>query len=120
VCSSCKVAVHRKCYGIQDNVDESWLCSWCKQKGDVDDSATPCVLCSKKGGALKPVNSAVEDVGSAQFVHLFCCLWMPEVYIDDLKKMEPIMNVADIKETRRKLVCNVCKLKCGACVRCTH
>ncbi|CAJ2644281.1 unnamed protein product [Trifolium pratense] len=120
VCSSCKVAVHRKCYGIQDNVDESWLCSWCKQKGDVDDSATPCVLCSKKGGALKPVNSAVEDDGSGQFVHLFCCLWMPEVYIDDLKKMEPIMNVADIKETRRKLVCNVCKLKCGACVRCTH
>lgn len=120
VCSSCKVAVHRKCYGIHDNVDESWLCSWCKQKGDVDDSVNPCVLCSKKGGALKPINSVNEDLGSSQFVHLFCGLWMPEVYIDDLKKMEPVMNVGDIKETRRKLVCNVCKLKCGACVRCTR
>ncbi|GAU31249.1 hypothetical protein TSUD_149350 [Trifolium subterraneum] len=36
------------------------------EKGDVDDSVPPCVLCSKKGGALKPVNSAVEDAGSAQ------------------------------------------------------
>ncbi|XP_004515667.1 uncharacterized protein [Cicer arietinum] len=120
VCASCKVAVHRKCYGIQGDVDESWLCSWCEQKGDVDDSASPCVLCSKKGGALKPVNSVVESVGSVQFVHLYCSLWMPEVYIDDLKKMEPVMNVGGIKETRRKLICNVCKLKCGACLRCSH
>ncbi|CAI8597455.1 unnamed protein product [Vicia faba] len=120
VCAFCKVAVHWKCYGIHDDVDESWLCSWCKQKGDVDDSVSPCVLCSKKGGALKPVNSVDEAVESAQFVHLYCCLWMPEVYIDDLKKMEPVMNLGGIKETRRKLVCNVCKLKCGACVRCSH
>ncbi|XP_058754200.1 uncharacterized protein LOC131627372 isoform X2 [Vicia villosa] len=120
VCASCKVAVHWKCYGIQDDVDESWLCSWCKQKSEVDDSVSPCVLCSKKGGALKPVNSVDEAVESAEFVHLYCCLWMPEVYIDDLKKMEPVMNVGGIKDTRRKLVCNVCKLKCGACVRCSH
>ncbi|CAK8566288.1 unnamed protein product [Lathyrus sativus] len=120
VCASCKVAVHWKCYGIQDDVGVSWSCSWCKQKGDVNDSVSPCVLCSKKGGALKPVSSVDEGVESAQFVHLYCCLWMPEVYIDDLKKMEPVMNVEGIKETRRKLVCNVCKLKCGACVRCSH
>ncbi|XP_061350490.1 uncharacterized protein LOC133295665 isoform X2 [Gastrolobium bilobum] len=120
VCTSCKVAVHRKCYGMQDDVDESWLCSWCKRKGDFDDSVDPCVLCPNKGGALKPVNSSVEGFGSVQFAHLFCCLWMPEVYIGDLNKMEPVMNVEGIKETRRKLVCNVCKVKCGACVRCSH
>lgn len=121
VCASCKVAVHRKCYGVQDeDVDESWLCSWCKQKGDVGDSVNPCVLCPKKGGALKPLNSSGEGDGSTQFVHLFCCLWMPEVYVDDLKKMEPVMNVGSVKKTRSKLVCNVCKMKCGTCVRCNH
>ena len=120
VCASCKVAVHQKCYGVQDGAGESWLCSWCKQKGGADKSVNPCVLCPNKGGALKPVNSTVEGVGSVQFVHLFCGLWMPEVYIDDLKKMEPVMNVVGIKETRRKLVCNICKLKWGACVRCSH
>ena len=62
----------------------------------------------------------MEGVGSVPFVHLFCSLWMPEVYIDDLKKMEPVMNVGEIKETRKKLMCSVCKAKCGACVRCSH
>ncbi|TKY74324.1 Jade-1 protein [Spatholobus suberectus] len=80
----------------------------------------PCVLCPKKGGALKPVNSSMEGAGSVPFVHLFCSLWMPEVYVDDLKKMEPVMNVGEIKETRKKLVCSVCKVKCGSCVRCSH
>ncbi|CAL0305533.1 unnamed protein product [Lupinus luteus] len=119
-CTCCKVVVHQKCYGVQDNADESWLCSWCKQKTDIDESDNPCVLCPKKGGALKPVNGSIGNVGSVQFAHLFCGLWMPEVYIDDLKKMEPVMNVGEIKENRWKLGCNVCKVKCGTCVQCSH
>nr|KYP70024.1 NuA3 HAT complex component NTO1 [Cajanus cajan] len=66
------------------------------------------------------ITSSVEGARSVPFVHLFCSLWMPEVYIDDLKNMEPVMNVGRIKETRKKLVCSVCKMKCGACVRCSH
>nr|KJB16262.1 hypothetical protein B456_002G220300 [Gossypium raimondii] len=45
---------------------------------------------------------------------------MPEVYIEDLTKMEPIINAGGINDTRKKLVCNVCKVKNGACVRCSH
>lgn len=120
VCVLCKVTVHKKCYGVQDDVDESWLCSWCKQKDDIGEMVNPCVLCPKKGGALKPAHRSAESVGSVQFAHLFCCLWMPEVYIEDLNKMEPVMNIGGVKESRRKLVCNVCKVKFGACVRCSH
>lgn len=122
VCSSCKVAVHQKCYGVQEDVDAAWLCEWCKQKSDSNsnDSVKPCVLCPKQGGALKPVHRSDESGESMKFAHLVCCHWMPEVYIEDLRKMEPIMNVGGIKETRRKLVCNICKVKCGACVRCSH
>lgn len=120
VCVICKVAVHKKCYGVPDDINESWLCSWCKQKDDIGEMANPCVLCPKKGGALKPVHRSEESVGSVQFAHLFCCLWMPEVYIEDLNKMEPVMNVGGVKEARRKLVCNVCKVKFGACIRCSH
>ncbi|XWS15072.1 hypothetical protein CRYUN_Cryun35bG0062800 [Craigia yunnanensis] len=120
VCSSCKVAVHKKCYGLQNDVDSSWLCSWCKQKNDGHDTVKPCVLCSKHGGALKPIQKSDEGGGSVEFAHLFCSHWMPEVYIEDLTKMEPIINVGGIKDTRKKLVCNVCKVKYGACVRCSH
>ncbi|GAV59325.1 PHD_2 domain-containing protein/zf-HC5HC2H_2 domain-containing protein [Cephalotus follicularis] len=120
-CNSCKVAVHQKCYGVQEGVDGSWLCSWCKVKHDSSDSVKqPCVFCPKQGGALKPVHKSDGNGGSVEFAHLFCSMLIPEVYIEDLVKMEPIINVQGIKETRRKLICNVCKVKCGACVRCSH
>ncbi|KAJ6335612.1 hypothetical protein OIU78_012268 [Salix suchowensis] len=120
VCSSCNVAVHLKCYGVQGDVNKSWLCSWCKQKSDENNIIMQsCLLCPKEGGAMKPVN--VENGRSnLEFVHLFCSQWMPEVYIEDLMKMEPVMNVGGIKEKRRKLVCNVCKVKSGTCVQCSH
>ncbi|XP_022747157.1 uncharacterized protein LOC111296845 isoform X2 [Durio zibethinus] len=120
VCSSCKVAVHQKCYGVQNDVDSSWLCSWCKQENDGHDTVKPCVLCPKQGGALKPIQKSDENGGFVEFAHLFCSHWMPELYIEDLRKMEPIINVGGIKDTRRKLVCNICKVKYGACVRCSH
>ncbi|XP_024020764.1 uncharacterized protein LOC21398060 isoform X2 [Morus notabilis] len=122
-CSSCQVSVHKKCYGVQEEaVDPSWLCTWCKQKSSDSsrDLEKPCVLCPKQGGALKPVSRKVGSDGSAEFAHLFCCQWSPEVYIEDLVKMEPIMNVEAIKETRKRLVCTICKVKWGACVRCSH
>ncbi|XP_056162707.1 uncharacterized protein LOC115664492 isoform X2 [Syzygium oleosum] len=121
ICSSCKVAIHAKCYGVQGDVDGSWVCSWCKQKkGSGCDSGNACVLCPKEGGALKPVQRKEGSNATSEFAHLFCSQWMPEVYVEDLTKMEPIMNLEGIKETRRKLVCNVCKIKSGACVPCSH
>ncbi|GMP47136.1 hypothetical protein CsSME_00015038 [Camellia sinensis var. sinensis] len=123
VCSSCNVSVHQRCYGVQDNVADSWLCSWCNQRNALQSSDRSCLLCPKQGGALKPVSKkgvGSENGGSMEFVHLFCCQWMPEVYIKDTRTMEPVMNIEGIKETRRKLVCFLCKVKCGACVRCSN
>ncbi|KAK8478088.1 hypothetical protein V6N11_060195 [Hibiscus sabdariffa] len=120
VCTSCKVAVHQKCYGVQNDVDSSWLCSWCKQSNDGNGTVKPCVLCPKQGGALKPIQKNDGNDASVEFAHLFCSQWMPEVYIENLTKMEPIINVGGMNEARKKLVCNVCKVKYGACVRCSH
>ncbi|TYH89101.1 hypothetical protein ES332_D01G235700v1 [Gossypium tomentosum] len=120
VCSSCKVAVHQKCYGVQKDVDSSWLCSWCELTNDGDGTVKSCILCPKQGGALKPVQKNDENGSSVEFAHLFCSYWMPEVYIEDLTQMEPIINAGGINDTRKKLVCNVCKVNDGACVRCSH
>ncbi|KAM7514976.1 hypothetical protein LguiA_004559 [Lonicera macranthoides] len=123
VCSSCGVAVHQRCYGVQDDDAGPWLCSLCKQRNGNQVMDRPCLLCPKTGGALKPVRKrgfGSDDGGSVEFVHLFCCQWIPELYIEDTRTMEPIMNVEGIKETRRKLICYLCKVKCGACVRCSN
>ncbi|XAR62626.1 hypothetical protein NMG60_11017460 [Bertholletia excelsa] len=124
VCSSCNVAVHERCYGLHDDVVSPWTCSWCRQGNAVHNSDKPCLLCPKQGGALKAVcgrgRSETANGGSAEFAHLFCCQWMPEVFIQDTRTMEPVMNIDGIKETRRKLICNLCKVKYGACVRCSN
>ncbi|KAF6155503.1 hypothetical protein GIB67_017858 [Kingdonia uniflora] len=130
ICSKCKVAVHQKCYGVVDVPEGLWLCSWCSDHSQLLSTVTPCLLCPKQGGALKPVANDVSEstesknvgvgVGVVKFAHLFCSQWMPEVYVEDTRTMEPIMNVQGIKEARRKLVCYLCKVKCGAGVRCSH
>ncbi|CAN1188493.1 Protein Jade-1 [Linum perenne] len=119
VCSSCNTAVHGKCYGVQGDVDDPWLCSKCmKNTEDKDLVKRPCLLCPKQGGASKPVGNS--DTSEAEFVHLFCSVWMPEVYVEDLTKMEPIVNLSSIKDIHKKLVCKVCKVKFGTCIRCSH
>ncbi|CAN0919978.1 PHD finger protein rhinoceros [Linum grandiflorum] len=120
VCSSCNTAVHGKCYGVQGDIHVPWLCTKCKKNTeDKDLVKRPCLLCPKMGGASKPVGNN-SNSSEAEFVHLFCSVWMPEVYVEDLTKMEPIMNLSAIKDIHKKLVCKVCKVKCGTCVRCSH
>ncbi|GAB2217432.1 hypothetical protein Droror1_Dr00000622 [Drosera rotundifolia] len=53
-----------------------------------------CVLYPKSGGALKPLRRDGGGNGSSvDFAHLFCSEWMPEVYVEDMRIMEPILNV---------------------------
>ena len=125
VCKSCKVVVHQKCYGVQGEVDGSWLCAWCKhivgvKGGLIPGSDRPCVLCPKTGGAVKRFQRGGRGSGeSVEFAHLFCSQWMPEFYIDDTRQMEPLLCIEEIKDVRGKLLCNLCKVRLGSCVRCS-
>lgn len=120
-CSSCCMVVHQRCYGVQEDVDGSWLCSWCKCKDIVGlSSETPCLLCPKQGGALKPVRRSGNDESKMEFAHLFCSQWLPELYLENTRSMEPIMNIDELTDSRRKLICYLCKVKYGACVRCSN
>ncbi|CAI9114672.1 OLC1v1015446C2 [Oldenlandia corymbosa var. corymbosa] len=120
VCSSCSVAVHQRCYGVQNDVEGTWLCSWCRQRKYGQSGERPCLLCSKPGGALKPAQKRDNQGPVSVFAHLFCCQWVPEVYVENIRSMEPIMNIDGINETRWKLICCLCKVKSGVCVRCSN
>lgn len=120
VCSYCSVAVHQRCYGVQNDGDGTWLCSWCNQRKDGQSGERPCLLCPKQGGALKPAHKRDSHGSIVEFAHLFCCQWAPEVYVENIRTMEPIMNTDSINDSRRKLVCCLCKVKYGVCVRCSN
>jgi hypothetical protein len=40
--------------------------------------------------------------------------------VEDMESMEPVTNVGSVQENQWKLVCSICKVKHGVCVRCSH
>ncbi|XP_038163175.1 E3 ubiquitin-protein ligase Jade-2-like [Cyprinodon tularosa] len=67
-CDKCNVCVHQACYGILKVPQGNWLCRTCAL------GVQPkCLLCPKRGGALKPTRSGTK------WVHVSCALWIPEV-----------------------------------------
>ncbi|XP_069487161.1 protein Jade-1 isoform X2 [Ambystoma mexicanum] len=107
-CDKCNICVHQACYGILKVPEGSWLCRTCAL------GVQPkCLLCPKKGGAMKPTRSGTK------WVHVSCALWIPEVSIGSPEKMEPITKVSHIPSSRWALVCSLCNEKTGASIQCS-
>lgn len=65
---SFSLSVSQACYGILKVPQGNWLCRTCAL------GVQPkCLLCPKRGGALKPTRSGTK------WVHVSCALWIPEV-----------------------------------------
>nr|XP_025713713.1 protein Jade-3 isoform X2 [Callorhinus ursinus] len=107
-CDKCNVCVHQACYGILKVPEGSWLCRSC-----VLGIHPQCLLCPKRGGAMKTTRTGTK------WAHVSCALWIPEVSIACPERMEPITKVSHIPPSRWALVCNLCKLKTGACIQCS-
>uniref|UniRef100_A0A8C9QF91 Protein Jade-1 n=1 Tax=Spermophilus dauricus TaxID=99837 RepID=A0A8C9QF91_SPEDA len=91
-CDKCNICVHQACYGILKVPEGSWLCRTCAL------GVQPkCLLCPKKGGAMKPSRRGTK------WVH----------------KMEPITKVSYIPSSRWALVCSLCNEKFGASIQCS-
>ncbi|XP_034746828.1 protein Jade-1 isoform X2 [Etheostoma cragini] len=106
-CDKCNVCVHQACYGILKVPQGNWLCRTCAL------GVQPkCLLCPKRGGALKPTRSGTK------WVHVSCALWIPEVSIGCPEKMEPITKVSHIPASRWALSCSLCREHTGTCIQC--
>lgn len=115
-CSSCRVCVHMKCYGVSDHVSPlNWLCRRCQRSDD----AAVCVLCNRKGGALKPTSDG-------RWAHIVCALCIPEVVFEHVTAREPVNVANNISENRLGLSCTFCEKQYnnlvfyrGICVQCS-
>ncbi|XP_052444750.1 protein Jade-1-like isoform X2 [Carassius gibelio] len=107
-CDKCNVCVHQACYGILKVPQGNWLCRTCAL------GVQPkCLLCPRRGGALKPTRSGTK------WVHVSCALWIPEVSIGCPEKMEPIIKVSHIPASRWALSCGLCREHTGTCIQCS-
>ena len=84
-CEKCNICVHQACYGITSIPSGPWVCRTCglgiKPK---------CELCPNRGGAMKSTKSGQK------WAHVSCALWIPEVSIGCVEKMEPITKISSI------------------------
>lgn len=117
-CIICGVTVHALCYGVLEVEDillssmkgtkRFFLCSPCSEESFM----ASCVICSRHGGALKKT----ED---GHFAHLYCALWTPKVFVKDIQRMEPIVNLESAKSTAPGATCIFClKENTGITVSC--
>lgn len=72
-----------------------------------------CVLCPNKGGAMKSTRSGHK------WAHVSCALWIPEVSIGSVDRMEPITKISSIPASRWALICVLCRERVGACIQCS-
>ncbi|XP_045203812.2 protein Jade-1-like isoform X2 [Mercenaria mercenaria] len=107
-CDGCDICVHQACYGIQTVPEGSWLCRTCALG-----IKPACILCPKVGGAMKSTRSGTK------WSHVSCAIWIPEVTIGCVEKMEPITKISMIPASRWSLICCICKERCGACIQCS-
>uniref|UniRef100_A0A8C5M7F2 Protein Jade-1 n=1 Tax=Leptobrachium leishanense TaxID=445787 RepID=A0A8C5M7F2_9ANUR len=73
-CDKCNICVHQACYGILKVPEGSWLCRTCALGVE-----PKCLLCPKKGGAMKPTRSGTK------WVHVSCALWIPECSVKNCR-----------------------------------
>lgn len=107
-CDSCNICVHQACYGITTIPAGSWLCRTCALG-----QRPECVLCPNRGGAMKCTRSGQK------WAHVSCALWIPEVSIGCVEKMEPITKISSIPQSRWALICVLCRERVGACIQCS-
>lgn len=107
-CDQCDLCVHQACYGITRIPEGSWVCRTCAV------GVRPaCELCPARGGAMKSTRSGQK------WSHVSCALWVPEVSIGCVEKMEPITKISEIPASRWALTCCLCRERMGACIQCS-
>lgn len=53
------------------------------------------------------------------WAHVSCALWIPEVSIGCVDRMEPITKISSIPQSRWALLCVLCRERVGACIQCS-
>lgn len=53
------------------------------------------------------------------WAHVSCALWIPEVSIGCVDRMEPITKISSIPQSRWHLLCVLCRERIGACIQCS-
>lgn len=106
-CKTCKLQVHKLCYGIRKC--KNFLCSPCLE--NVNANEISCALCGKNGGAVKKTTND-------KWVHVICTLFIEGTLFVDNQKMEPV-DITNVPKSKYNKKCVFCNEKYGASLKCS-
>eukprot|EP00249_Psilotum_nudum_P000493 c12261_g1_i1 orf=200-1246(+) len=114
-CDGCDVMVHASCYGsplCKGIPSGDWFCSRCVSGDHIRNKRERCCLCPLSKGAMKQTTDG-------RWAHLFCALFVPEVFYLNAKEREGI-ECTKVPTWRWQMQCGLCKQNGGACIQCTE
>jgi len=132
-CDACNVAVHQRCYGIDQIPSGNYFCHTCthfeidkeylaakRRDGPplkITRHPIVCELCPRRQGAFVQVQSAAPTT-KAKWVHVGCAKWQGMNYVDDEKTM--IEDLTELKQffKAQGIPCSLCKGTMGALHQC--
>ncbi|KAL0021383.1 hypothetical protein WJX77_010282 [Trebouxia sp. C0004] len=138
-CERCDIAVHQRCYGVDDIPAGEWLCWPCKvfeeeqrkegvpqakirpprwevQGGQLEggSKAVQCALCPIRQGAFR------RTADGLAWMHEVDALWQPELSVIPGNICNAYQGVPDINADRLGVACAVCARSTdGAVIRCS-
>ncbi|KAA6425122.1 MAG: hypothetical protein FRX49_04618 [Trebouxia sp. A1-2] len=138
-CERCDIAVHQRCYGVDDIPAGEWLCWPCKvfeeeqrkegvpqakirpprwevQGGQLEggSKAVQCALCPIRQGAFR------RTADGLAWMHEVDALWQPELSVIPGNICDAYQGVPDISADRLGVACAVCgRSSDGAVIRCS-
>ncbi|KAJ3017800.1 putative PHD type zinc finger protein with BAH domain-containing protein [Thoreauomyces humboldtii] len=118
-CKSCRLRVHRDCYGIPETcADDAFSCARCLNIASPECSLLyKCVLCPLVNA---PRETALKRTIGNNWVHVSCATWMPEAKFGSPLTLEPVECIGLIEKKRWRQTCTICKQSTGACVTCSE
>ena len=134
-CDACNVAVHQRCYGIDEVPSGNYFCHPCIHNGKNNEflaterredprsalTRTPviCELCPRRHGAFVQTETAADSLQKPRWVHVGCAKWSGLDYVD-FEKRDMIEDVAPLKAEYQSLgiTCALCKSGIGAMHQC--
>ncbi|GKV47899.1 hypothetical protein SLEP1_g54749 [Rubroshorea leprosula] len=118
-CDGCDLMVHATCYGnplVRTIPEGEWFCAQClaSKSSPVEKKKRTfsCCLCPNSSGAMKPTNDA-------QWAHVLCAVYVPEVFFRDPEGREGI-DCSKVPKRRWADKCYICKNRSGCVIECSE
>ncbi|GLU14743.1 hypothetical protein SLE2022_312960 [Rubroshorea leprosula] len=118
-CDGCDLMVHATCYGnplVRTIPEGEWFCAQClaSKSSPIEkkERTFSCCLCPNSSGAMKPTNDA-------QWAHVLCAVYVPEVFFRDPEGREGI-DCSKVPKRRWADKCYICKNRSGCVIECSE